>query len=187
VATNQVVKNNTKTIAAGNVANGGGWTFAGRTKSYDGEFRADGIANGVYSLQVCATQAGANGNGNKTACDVETITVQCNVAPSGPCYEQPFGEIENNGHISLRSAVATINFKGDFGPEPSVTITGPLGHTITNTVEGSGNSCVYTALWRFDTDANGAATFRGNDGPGTYTFDVVGNGRTLHFTADIGD
>jgi hypothetical protein len=170
------------TIAAGNVANGGGWTFAGRTKTYDGTFTATGLADGTYTLEVCAAQGGANGNLAKAVCQSETIVVSCGPLVDPPCSSEPFGEVVGNHNISVNAA-AQVNFRGDFGDSASLNITGPDGFTATASIDRDGNSCNYHANWKF-TNGSGADIY-GNDGPGTYTLVVSGNGHTLTFFAAL--
>jgi hypothetical protein len=175
------VVNHAFTIPSGNIATGGGWTFAGRTKNYDGTFTADGLANGSYTLEVCAAQAGANGNPGKAICQSETIVVNCSVADP-PCSDGPFGEVVGNQNISVQAA-AQVNFRGDFGDQAVLTITGPNGYSASATIDRDGNSCNYHANWKF-TNGSGADIY-GNDGPGTYTLVVTGNGHTLTFDATL--
>ena len=166
------------TIPAGNVSNGGGWTFAGRTKTYDGTFTTSGLADGTYSLEICAAQAGANGNPSKGVCQSETIVVNCGATVPTACSSAPFGEVVGNHNISV-NATAQVNFRGDFGSSATLDITGPSAFTASATVDGDGNSCNYHANWKF-TNGNGADVY-GNDGPGTYTLVVTGNGHSLTF------
>jgi hypothetical protein len=165
------------TIAAGNVANGGGWTFAGRTKTYDGTFGASGLADGTYTLEVCAAQNGSNGNPGKSVCQSETIVISCgSIDPA--CASGPFGEVVGNRNISVQAA-AQVNFRGDFGDAATLEITGPNGFSASAIINRDGNSCNYHANWKF-TNGSGADIF-GNDGPGTYTLVVTGNGHSLTF------
>jgi hypothetical protein len=175
------VKSNSFTIASGTAATGGGWTFAGRTKTFDGTFTADGLADGSYTLEVCAAQAGANGNPGKTVCQSETVVVSCgSIDPA--CSSGPFGEVVGNHHISVNAA-AQINFRGDFGDAPLVTISSPSGEVASASVNRDGNSCNYHANWKF-TNTSGADIY-GNTGPGTYTLVVTGNGHTLTFSTTL--
>jgi hypothetical protein len=169
------------TIASGNILNGGGWTFAGRTKTYDGTFSASGLANGSYILEVCAVQNGANGNPGKSACQSETVVVSCgSIDPA--CASGPFGEVVGNRNISVQAA-AQVNFRGDFGDAATLDITGPNGFSAEAIINRDGNSCNYHANWKF-TNSSGADIF-GNDGPGTYTLVVTGNGHSLTFWATL--
>jgi hypothetical protein len=171
------------TLPAGNVADGGGWTFAGRTKAHDGTFTASALADGEYSLEVCATQPGSQGNPAKSACITEALVVDCSGTIETACSAQPFGEVVGNRHIRV-DAAAQVNFKGDFGTLATLTITGP-GFAESATIPENGNSCNYHANWKF---TNGAgADIYGNSGPGTYTATVTGNGKTLTFDVTLGD
>jgi hypothetical protein len=175
------VKSNSFTIASGNAANGGGWTFAGRTKTFDGTFTADGLPDGTYTLEVCAAQSGSNGNPGKAVCQSETVVVSCaTIDPA--CSSEPFGEVVGNHHISVNAA-AQVNFRGDFGDAALLTITSPNGSAASATVNRDGNSCNYHANWKF-TNTSGADIY-GNDGPGPYTLVVTGNGHTLTFSATL--
>jgi hypothetical protein len=171
------VQSHTFTVASGNVLNGGGWTFAGRSKTFDGTFTADGLANGTYTLEVCAAQNGSNGNPGKAVCLSETIVVSCgSVDPT--CSSEPFGEVVGNTHITDHATVQ-VNFRGDFGDSAILTIVSPAGVAATATINRDGNSCNYHANWKF-TNPNGA-DISGNDGPGVYALTVTGNGHTLTF------
>lgn len=169
-------------IPPGNVP--GGWTFAGRTKTHDGLFQANGLPNGTYSLQVCVTQSGSGGNPNKTVCNSETIVVDCAAAAVGnPCASAaPFGEVVGNDKISDH-ATAQINFEGDFGPTAYVEITDANGFYRSATVRRDGDSCNYHVRWKFTTD-DGADIF-GNDGAGVYTVTVSGNNHALQFSTTL--
>lgn len=171
-------------IAAGSVSTGGGWAIAGQTKTHDATFNASGLANGSYSLEICVVQAGSAGNLAKTACSSETIVVNCATTVENPCANDVFGEVVGNKHISV-NATAQINFRGDFGESANLTITGPNGFSASTVVDVDGNSCNYHANWKF-TNGSGADIY-GNDGPGTYTLVVTGNGNTLSFSAELTD
>ena len=177
------VTSNSHTVAAGDVTDGGGWTFAGRTKAYDGTFTASGLADGEYSLEVCATQPGSQGTPAKSACITEAIVVDCLQIIETACSAQPFGEVVGNKHIRVEAS-AQINFKGDFGSEATVTITGP-NFSETATIAEAGNSCNYHANWKF-TNGEGSDLY-GNGGSGTYTVSVSGNGKTLTFDVSLSD
>jgi hypothetical protein len=177
------VTSKSHTVAAGNVTDGGGWTFAGRTKLYDGTFTTSGLADGEYSLEVCATQAGSQGNPDKSACITEAILVDCLQFAETACSAGPFGEVVGNKRIRV-AATAQINFRGDFGSEPTVTITGP-NFSETATIRQDGNSCNYHGNWKF-TNGQGADIY-GNGGPGVYTVLVSGNGKTLTFDVSLTD
>jgi hypothetical protein len=170
------------TIPAGNVS--GGWIFAGRTKTYDGLFQANGLSNGTYSLQVCATQSGAGGNPDKTVCNSVTIIVAC--ADPNPCASVgPFGEVVGNNRIRVDSA-AQILFRGNFGPSALIEITDTEGFYRSATVVRAGDSCNYHANWKFTNDSG--ADIYGNNGDGVYTVTVTGNNQTpLEFSVTLRD
>ena len=179
-ASNPLVAQHSYDILPGNVS--GGWTFGGRTKTYDGTFVANGLSNGTYSLQVCVTQAGSGGNPDKTVCNSETIVVACSDT-FNPCASvAPFGEVEGNNQITDHSTVQ-INFEGDFGTVATVEISNTNGFFRSANVNRNGDSCNYHANWKFTTD-NGADIF-GNDGPGVYTVKVSGNNQTLEFPVTL--
>jgi hypothetical protein len=178
------VKSHTFTIPGGNIANGGGWTFAGRTKTFDGTFTADGLANGTYTLEVCAAQNGSNGNPAKSVCQSETVVVSC-ATPDPVCSSGPFGEVVGNKNISV-NATAQINFKGAFGDAPLLTITSQKGVAASAPINRDGNSCNYHANWSFTGKGKGA-DIDGNDGPGTYTVVVTGNGQSVTFFVTLVD
>jgi len=171
------------TLPAGSVTDGGGWTIAGRSKVYDGTFTTSGLPDGEYSLEVCATQPGSQGNPAKNACITEALVVDCVRAFPTACTAAPFGEVVGNNHIRVNAA-AQINFKGNFGTEATVTVQGP-NFVETATITQNGNSCNYHANWKF-TNGEGADLY-GNGGPGTYTVFVSGNGKTLTFNVTLTD
>jgi hypothetical protein len=71
-------------IASGNVMDGGGWMFAGRTKTAVGDFTLT-LDPGEYSIDVCATQHGAQGRQSKQACTTVEITADgCSVTLCDP-------------------------------------------------------------------------------------------------------
>ena len=179
-SSNATVKQNVYTIPAGNVS--GGWIFAGRTKTYDGLFQANGLSNGTYSLQVCATQAGAGGNPDKTVCSSETIIVNC--ADANPCASVgPFGEVVGNNRISVIAA-AQIQFRGNFGPSALMEIKDTANFYRSASVARAGDSCNYHANWKFTNDS-GADIF-GNSGAGVYTVTVTGNSQPpLEFSVTL--
>lgn len=181
---NTDVLSNSFTIASGNVVNGGGWNFAGRaTKTFDGTFTASNLANGEYTLEVCAVQNGANGNPGKSICQSETVVISCGAADSA-CSSRPFGEIVGNPELKQQAPVQ-INFKGDFGDSALLTISGPNGGGVEPaSINRDGNSCNYHANWKLSTPYKGGDIY-GNDGPGVYVFTVTGNGNVLTFTAAI--
>jgi hypothetical protein len=178
-----IVSSNQYTIAAGNVSTGGGWTFAGRTKTHDGIFTASNVPNGTYQLDVCATQSGSGGNLNKTTCSTEDIVVNCGTVLTTACTEAPFGEVIGNNKISS-NATAEIQFRGDFGPSANVAVVGN-GFSDSASISQNGNSCTYHANWKFQ-NANGADLF-GANGAGSYQVTVTGNGKTLQFTINLVD
>jgi hypothetical protein len=181
-ASNAVVVQQSYDILPGNVP--GGWTFGGRTKTYDGTFTHNGLSNGTYSLQVCVTQPGSGGNPDKTVCNSETIVVAC-AETWNPCASAaPFGEVVGNNKITGHST-AQINFEGDFGPVAHVEISKTIPNWFYRSanVSRNGDSCNYHANWKFTTD-DGSDMF-GNDGPGVYTVTVTGNNLTLEFSVTL--
>lgn len=170
-------------VPSGNVTTGGGWVFAGRTKTRDGVFTTSGLQNGTYELEVCATQAGSAGNPNKKTCAVETIIVNCGAVLPTPCTAAPFGEAVGNNHIGSQAA-AELQFRGDFGSSALVTVTGN-GFSDSASINQNGNSCTYHANWKFQ-NANGADLF-GANGPGAYLVNVTGNGKSLDFVVTLVD
>ena len=171
-------------VAAGNVNDGGGWTFAGRYKTRDGVFQASGLANGSYSLEVCTTQAGSNGNPSKTVCKTLEVVVNC-AEVSNPCASaSPIGEVVGNDKIRP-FATAQINFRGNFGDTAFVEILDANGFYRSATVGRNGDSCNYHANWKFTTESG--SDLYGNNGPGVYTVKVSGNGNTLEFAASLKD
>jgi hypothetical protein len=172
----------TYAIASGNVP--GGWTFAGRTKTYDGVFEASGLLDGTYTLEVCATQAGSGGNPSKTVCRTQTVVVACSQVGNACASEAPFGEVV--GNVRIRDhATAQIQFRGDFGPTALVEITNADGFYRSASITRNGNSCIYHANWKFTNDSG--ADIYGSAGPGVYTVTVSGHGNTLQFAVTVSD
>lgn len=150
-------------IAAGNAANGGGWTFAGRTKTADG-FYATTLASGSHTLEVCATQAGSGGNAAKTVCKSQTVTIDC--ASADPCAQtRVFGELTGNADNVCSNGPTNVQFEGNFGEQASLVISGPSGYLFSTSVGRNGESCTYHKQW----DKSG------HTGAGTYIFTVTGN------------
>ena len=160
------------TILSGNVV--GGWTFAGRTKTHDGVFQASGLADGDYLLQVCATQAGSNGNASKTICQSQSIHIACGEQVVNPCASvSPFGEVVGNKNLGDHSTVQ-IQFEGNFGPIAYLEITDSNGGFVGSaTIGRAGDSCNYHANWKFTT-GDGADIY-GNHGPGVYAIKITGS------------
>lgn len=174
-------KTNQYIISGSNVA--GGWIVGGRTKTFDATFQAAGLADGEYSLEVCVTQAGSDGNPDKQICQTTPITVNCWEAAVNPCANTaPFGEVVGNTRINP-NATAQIQFQGDFGPGAMVEITDASGFYRSAYIERNGDSCTYHANWKFTTDSG--ADFYGNNGAGVYTVKVTGNGKTLEFSVTL--
>jgi hypothetical protein len=181
-SSNATVTQQSYTILAGNVA--GGWTFpagGGRYKFHDGTFSYNGLSNGVYSLQVCATQAGSGGNPDKTVCSSQTIVVDCSQIGNPCASTAPFGEVVGNTRISDHSTVQ-IQFEGNLGESALVEIAGD-GFYRAGHINRNGDSCNYHANWKFTT--GDGADFFGNNGPGVYTVTVSGNGVTFEFPVTL--
>jgi hypothetical protein len=175
--TGPTAKSSTYVINAGNSA--GGWTVAGRTKTFDGVFHATGLADGDYSLQVCVTEAGSNGNPAKTVCETRAFTVNCADAVVNACANvAPFGEVVGNKHIETSSGVQ-INFDGDFGDYATIEITSDNFYASA-TVNRNGDSCNYHVSWKF-TNENGGDIYTTDPAAGVYSAKVTGNGKTLEF------
>jgi hypothetical protein len=158
-------------IAAGNVATGGGWTFTPRIKTADGSYSTV-LPNGTHTLTVCVTQAGSNGNPDKTACSTQTVVVNC--ASSEPCANaQVFGEVPANKNLCLANGHIEVQFSGNFGDSASLEIDGPngSGFSRTDAVSRAGDSCNYHFNWDPHDE-------QGNGGAGAYTFTVTGNSQT---------
>lgn len=161
------------TIASGNADNGGGWTFSGRTKTAEGTFTTS-LPNGEYTLTICVTQSGANGRLPKQVCSAPVaVTIYC-TPDSEPCAKVgPFGEVPHNKNLcKTNTSNIEIQFRGDFGEQASLEISGPSGFFLPVLVDRAGESCNYHYNW------NPPA----NQAPGTYTFTVNG---TLTFSADL--
>ena len=177
-----VKKTRSYSVVGSNVP--GGWTVAGRTKTFDGLFQATGLADGDYALEVCVTQAGSGGNSDKKLCQTTAITVNCGQAILNPCANTaPFGEVVGNKHISDTST-AQIQFEGDFGATAHVEITDSNGAFVGSAdINRNGDSCNYHANWKF-TNGSGADIY-GNYGPGVYAVKVTGNGKTLDISVTL--
>jgi hypothetical protein len=156
------------TIASGNVATGGGWTFSGRTKTAEGEFTAF-LANGEYTITVCAAQNGANDR--KEVCSTPApVTVNC-TSPDPCANVGAYGEVPNNKNLCKANGNIEIQFQGSFGDTATLVISGP-DFSTTAPVNKNGDSCNYHFNWDPAEDQN----------PGVYTFTV---NDSLTFSADL--
>lgn len=162
------------TIAAGNVVDGGGWTFNGRYKTYSGEFSLSGLANGTYDVEVCAVQ---NGSPAKGACSTVRVVVNCTSTDTCATTEA-FGDVPSNKNLCSANGNIEVQFRGSFGPTATLVITGPSDSNYSKSVPVArdGDSCNYHYNWDASSD---------NGGPGTYTFDVTGNSHSLEFGATL--
>lgn len=145
----------------------GGWFSSGRLRTADGSYTTY-LANGSHTLTVCATQNGSNGNPDKNVCESQTVTINC--VSADPCATgEFFGQVPANKDLCNKvDNNVPVQFRGYFGPNPTLTISGPDGFSVSYSVPKSGESCIYTHNW---------ATRNGNNGgPGPYTFSVEGNG-----------
>lgn len=116
-------------------------------------------------------------------CNSETIVVQCADEIWNPCASAaPFGEVVGNNKITDHST-AQINFEGDFVYVAHIEISNTDGFLRSANVNRNGESCNYHANWKF-TNGSGADIF-GNNGPGTYTVKVTGNGKILTFSTTL--
>lgn len=161
------------TIASGNVEDGGGWTFDGRTKTAEGSVTGF-YENGGYTFQICATQDGG-GREPKSACsEPVTVTVEClggggDGGDEGCPVSEFFGELVSNpkmcngrGQVKIQ-----IQFRGDFGSFATLDIEGPEGYRLSEVVPRNGNSCTYHHNWNLGKQPSG----------GVYT--IVVNGGEL--------
>jgi hypothetical protein len=153
------------------------WTVGGRLKTFDGTFTDSGLADGTYTLQVCAVQKGSNGNPDKQTCNTQSITVQCAVTSSCPSNMNGFfGEV--NGNTSLGNAnpngTLQIQVSGDLGTTIRIEITGPNSFDQTFYVTENGTSCIYHANWQFKGGTGSGADVYGNGGAGGYSIYVWG-------------
>jgi hypothetical protein len=168
------------TIAAGNVADGGGWIFNGSNKSQSGTITLampTVTESSEYTVTVCAEQDGSGGNPNKTDCqDITFFLTPC--ATTSGCDQNGtvFGQVVGNKNVCKNLTPVNFNFKGDFGTPANLVITGPGGYSSGDlSVARSGDSCVYTYNWY--PPAGSVA--------GGYTFTVTGNGHTLVDTEQL--
>jgi hypothetical protein len=176
-----LVSSRSYTIPSGNTV--GGWVFAGRTKTFDGSFQTSGLADGDYRLEVCATQAGSNGNPAKMTCQTIDIVVNCAEVATNPCANAaPFGEVVGRPTITDQATVQIL-VSGDFGPTALFTI--EKGGIVIGSasISRAGDSCNYHANWKF-TNGSGADLY-GNDGPGVYSITVTGDGNELVFSETL--
>ena len=125
------------------------------------------LPNGTHTLTVCATQAGVNGNPDKTACSTQTVVVNC-FSTDACANAQVFGEVPANKNLCLANGHIEVQFSGNFGDPGSLEIDGPNGFRRTDAVSRAGDSCNYHFNW----DPNDS---QGNGSTGAYTFTVNGN------------
>lgn len=165
------------TIAAGNVTEGGGWTFDGRTKTASGSFTLSGLENGDYTIEVCFEQQGAE---IKSDCTVIIVQVDCVQTEKCDQGAELFGEVVGNNNLCKSSARIEVQVKGLFGATASLTVKNPNSVAVygQNTTR-AGESCVYQ--WNLDPKDWGSAAIGG-----PYTFHVTGaNSATFDFGADL--
>lgn len=165
------------TIAAGNVTEGGGWTFDGRTKTASGSFTLSGVENGDYTIEVCFAQSGADA---KSDCTVITVQVDCVATETCDQGAELFGEVVGNNNLCKSEARINVQVKGLFGETAFLTVKNPNSVTVDGqSTDRAGDSCVYH--WNLDPKTWGAAAIGG-----PYTFHVVGaNSATFDFSADL--
>ncbi len=169
---------NSYTILSGNVNNGGGWTFpsSGPLKTYSGTYQAS-LGNGEYTFTVCTTQNGANGNQDKSACNSQTVTINCISDPPLTCANTgPFGEVPHNTNLCSASGTIQVQFRGNFGETAHLTIRDSSGTTYVDTdVTRAGDSCNYHFNWNPRPANSTSNPGTGNGGAGPYIFTVTGN------------
>lgn len=151
-------------IASGSAAAGGGWTFAGRVKTADGEYTTN-LANGEHSFEVCVTQHGSNGNLDKTSCSTQRLMVDCTTAD--PCAGKPVA-VALEGQLDLCGPGIYVYAVGDLGTWAEISITDPDGQVIQRVPVVRGPSCGYYPF-------NWFPAGEPNSLEGTYTFAVVGS------------
>jgi hypothetical protein len=140
------------------------------------------LDNGTHTLQLCFVQSGSQGREEKKVCtDVLTVVVDCGDADE--CARQgAFGNLVGNPSLCTGNTPRIpIHWRGSFGEDASVAISGPGGFSATIDMRHAGNSCIYQGQWNTDADADG------NGGAGSYTFVISGGGNTDFFTASVGD
>jgi hypothetical protein len=169
---------NIATIADGNVNDGGGWTFAGRNKTYTGSVELDSVSEGSHTYTVCADQNGSGGNPNKHACNSITLSVDC--ASGDSCSNTAvFGELPHNTNLCSANGQIEVQFHGDFGDTANLTITGPNSFSFSTTVNKAGDSCNYHYNWNPRPTNATPNPGTGNGGAGQYTFLITaGSGGT---------
>jgi hypothetical protein len=151
------------TIASGNIDDGGGWTFSGRTKTAEGSV-SHFLESGQYFVQVCATQSGAQGRLPKTACS-DAVSVVVPACPSSTecSVHEFFGNIVTHNVNCTASNTIPIQFRGNFGPSATLAIDGPSGYYLNVSVARSGDSCNYTNN-DWSPSVSGTYTIRVNGG-----------------------
>lgn len=156
-------------IAAGNIDDGGGWTFDGRTKTAGGQFTLT-LASGGHSIEVCGVQNGSNGNEDKLACQTLNVVVQCSSTNACERVTEVFGEVPSNKNVCKNNTPVQIQFKGNFGDPALMSITGPKSfNSGPIQVNRSGDSCVYHYNW-FPATNGGAGTYQFSINNGQFTF-----------------
>jgi hypothetical protein len=134
------------------------------------------LDNGSHDIVLCFTQSGAQGREPKQLCtDPITVVVACEATCGA---EAPFGDIVGNPDLCNGNGPphVPIHVRGDLGGTAALAIYGPGSYHLDATMNHAGDSCIYQYNW--DTT--------GNDGPGTYSFIVMGeNGSGVRFTAAL--
>jgi hypothetical protein len=165
------------TILDGNILDGGGWTFNGRTKTATGSIPLH-LGSGSYTIEVCVEQPG--NPAKKTACNTVTVVVNCS---TGPCQgTQLFGEIVGNDNLCKSDAHINVQVKGMFGDSAELTVKDQSNAVVDDHqwTHRSGDSCVYH--WNLDPKSWN----NGSPGAGTYHFHIDGaNQEVYDFAAEL--
>jgi len=137
---------------------------------------AEVFANGAHTVQSCYNQSGSDGRTLKRVC-AQTVGFNVSCAPENVCLGMAaFGNVIGNGNLCSGQAIP-IHVKGDFGEGGTITISKGLFST-TIPFNRAGESCVYQAQYRPNSD--------GNAGAGSYTFTLTGtNNATYSFVANL--
>jgi hypothetical protein len=159
----------------------GDWVpaISGPVKTYTGTLTLYNVPNGTYIFSAEVDQTGGNSD-TVSYTDANPIIVNCVPTATSSCdqFSEVVGQVVGNKNLCKNSTPINIVFKGLFGDVAQLTVAGPGGPVAglnPVSVPRNGDSCVYNYQWIPAAGLSG----------GTYNFDVSGDGRTLHFTADL--
>jgi hypothetical protein len=169
-------------ILSGNVT--GGWTFAGRTKTYSGETTIN-LEPGTYEIALCATQSGSDGRIVKRSCDTRQVVVEaCSQVIPANCTGEVIGQLDtSNGNAFCNAGTLNITWRGAASWPTTVNVTVTDGGTTLlapTAMSKDGDSCNYRYQWTNPPARSGNTTWtftvtNPNDNAVLSSFNATGN------------